>query len=67
MELVMTAERFYRDGPPNGNELQDRYLTPGNPMPEKGEESDSCTMPGRSTNRTVHPAAPMLPSRRTTL
>ena len=29
LELVMTDERLYRDGPPAGNETQDRYLTPG--------------------------------------
>lgn len=29
LELVMTDERLYRDGPPCGLETQDRYLTPG--------------------------------------
>jgi len=32
----MTDERLYRDGPPAGNETQDRYLTPGT-----GQEEDS--------------------------
>lgn len=29
MDLVLTDERLYRDGPPCGLEQQDRYLTPG--------------------------------------
>ncbi|MEW6635432.1 MAG: alkaline phosphatase D family protein [Actinomycetota bacterium] len=29
MELVMTDERLYRDGPPCGLQTQQRYLTPG--------------------------------------
>ncbi len=29
LTLVMTDERLYRDGPPNGNETQNRYVTPG--------------------------------------
>ncbi len=44
MDLVMTDERLYRDGPPAGNELQDRYLTPGG----KGEDLPSRTILGLS-------------------
>jgi alkaline phosphatase D len=50
MELVMTDERLYRDGPPAGNELQDRYLTPGG----KGEDSPKRTILGRSPDGTVN-------------
>jgi len=50
MELVMTDERLYRDGPPAGNGLQDRYLTPGG----KGEDSPKRTILGRSPDRTVN-------------
>ena len=45
MELVMTDERLYRDGPPNGNETQDRYLTPGT----GAEEAAGRTMLGEGT------------------
>ncbi len=49
MELVMTDERLYRDGPPAGNELQERYLTPGG----KGEDSPNRTILGESPDGTV--------------
>jgi alkaline phosphatase D len=58
MELVMTDERLYRDGPPNGNQIQDRYLTPGNPEPGEGEESPSRTILGKSPNGTVPSGSP---------
>ncbi len=47
MELVMTDQRLYRDGPPNGNELLDRYLTPGTGT--EGEEAPGRTMLGDGT------------------
>ena len=45
MELVMTDQRLYRDGPPSGNETQDRYLTPGTGE----EEAAGRTMLGDGT------------------
>ncbi len=45
MELVMTDERLYRDGPPDGNETQDRYVTPGSGK----EEAPERTMLGDGT------------------
>ena len=45
MELVMTDERLYRDGPPDGNETQDRYVTPGTGK----EEAPGRTMLGDGT------------------
>ncbi|MGI8650807.1 MAG: alkaline phosphatase D family protein, partial [Rubrobacter sp.] len=45
MELVMTDERLYRDGPPCGNDTQDRSLTPGC----GAEESEGRTMLGDGT------------------
>jgi len=49
MELVMTDERLYRDGPPNGNQTQDRYVTPGAGQPGEGEEDPDRTMLGDGT------------------
>ena len=49
MELVMTDERLYRDGPPNGNQTQDRYVTPGAGQPGQGEEDPDRTMLGDGT------------------
>ncbi len=49
MELVMTDERLYRDGPPNGNQTQDRYVTPGAGQQEQGEEDPGRTMLGDGT------------------
>ncbi len=45
MELVMTDERLYRDGPPCGNESSDRSLTPGCGT----EEAEGRTMLGDGT------------------
>jgi hypothetical protein len=45
MELVMTDERLYRDGPPDGNETTDRYVTPGSGK----EEAPGRTMLGDGT------------------
>jgi alkaline phosphatase D len=47
MELVMTDQRLYRDPPPNGNETQDRYVTPG--TGRAGEEAPGRTMLGDGT------------------
>ena len=49
MELVMTDERLYRDGPPNGNQTQDRYVTPGAGVEGQGEEDPDRTMLGDGT------------------
>jgi len=49
MELVLTDERLYRDGPPNGNQTQDRYLTPGAGQEGQGEEDPARTMLGDGT------------------
>ena len=48
MQLVMTDQRLYRDGPPAGNETQDRYLTPGT----GAEEAPVRTMLGDGTRTT---------------
>jgi alkaline phosphatase D len=45
MQLVMTDQRLYRDGPPAGNETQDRYVTPGT----GAEEAAGRTMLGDGT------------------
>jgi len=45
VSLVMTDERLYRDGPPAGNETQDRYVTPGT----GAEEAEGRTMLGDGT------------------
>ena len=45
----MTDERLYRDGPPNGNQTQDRYVTPGALQPGQGEEDPERTMLGDGT------------------
>lgn len=42
MQLVMTDQRLYRDGPPAGNETTDRYVTPGT----GAEEAEGRTMLG---------------------
>lgn len=47
MELVMTDQRLYRDGPPNGNSIEDRYVTPG--TGREGEEAPGRTMLGDGT------------------
>ena len=45
----MTDERLYRDGPPNGNQTQDRYVTPGAGQQGQGEEFPDRTMLGDGT------------------
>ena len=47
MELVMTDQRLYRDPPPNGNQTQNRYLTPGTGL--EGEEAPGRTLLGDGT------------------
>lgn len=47
MDLVMTDQRLYRDPPPNGNETQNRYLTPGTGL--EGEEAPGRTLLGDGT------------------
>jgi alkaline phosphatase D len=44
-QLVLTDQRLYRDGPPAGNETQDRYVTPGT----GAEEAPGRTMLGDGT------------------
>ncbi len=44
MELVVTDERLYRDGPPCGLDTEDRLLTTG--CGETGEEAEGRTMLG---------------------